>query len=369
MGASSLSTIGSSRPNGYTRLVTGFLFTFVVLTGVLLFVFSTDTGDRFAWTIKVPITAAFIGACFLSTTPGLVGVFLVRTWSEARLMLVLGLVLITLIAIVTLRHLDEFHLNSGRTFARVIAWIWVVAYFQAPFTLLTAILIEERGRRHEPSGRPLTLWFRGLLVAYALALCTLGFGLILATGTLDVARPWRLTSLAGGVVGTWLAGIGVGCGWMAVENSWERARLATMSLAVFPVLLLVGAGRFWDNFTGGATKWAYLAIVCGSFAAFVGTIWTHDARPGGRFRVETTRRFCRHDEVVAVEAFDLVRPPRHRRPAPFREQRGVMSLFLRKLTDLVREFQRLPEIVESEDAPQPIDCVAVNDLPLGDLRM
>ncbi len=75
-------------------------------------------------------------------------------------MLVLGLVLITLIAIVTLRHLDEFHLNSGPTFARVIAWIWVVAYFQAPFTLLTAIFIEERGRRHEPSGRPLTLWFR-----------------------------------------------------------------------------------------------------------------------------------------------------------------------------------------------------------------
>ena len=64
---------------------------------------------------------------------------------------------------------------------------------------------------------------------------------------------------------------------MALENSWERARLATFSLAVFPVLLLVGAGRFWDNFTGGATKWAYLAAVCGSFA-FVGAIWTHDAR-------------------------------------------------------------------------------------------
>jgi hypothetical protein len=280
VGESSLSTLGSNPPNGYTKVVTGFLFAFVVMTGVLLFVFSTDTGDRFAWTIKIPITAAFIGACFLATIPGLAGVFLVRTWAEARLMIVLGFVLITLIAIVTLGDLDEFHLKSGPTFARVIAWVWVIAYFQAPFTLLTALFIQERtrGSGQEPSGRPLTPWFRGLLAAYALGLSTLGFGLILATGTLDVAWPWGLTSLAGGVVGTWLAGIGVGCGWMALENSWERARLATVSLAVFPVLLLVGAARFWDNFTGSATKWAYLALVCGSFAAFVGAIWTHDAR-------------------------------------------------------------------------------------------
>jgi len=85
-----LDPTGSNRPNGYTRIVSAFLLAFVILTGVLLFVFSTDTDDRFAWTIKVPITAAFIGACFLSTTPGLVGVFLVRAWSEARLMVVLG---------------------------------------------------------------------------------------------------------------------------------------------------------------------------------------------------------------------------------------------------------------------------------------
>ena len=278
MGESSFSTLGSNRPNGYTRLVTGFLLAFVVLTGVLLFVFSTDKDDRFAWTIKVPITAAFIGACFLATIPGLAGVFLVRTWSQARLMIVLCFVLITLIAIATLRHLDEFHLRSGPTFARVVAWIWVVAYLQAPFTLLTAIFIEERARGPEPSGRPLMRWFRGLLAVYALGLSTLGFGLFFATGTFDVAWPWRLTSLAGGVVGTWLAGIGVGCGWMVLENSWERARLATFSLAVFPVLLLVGAGRFWDDFSGGATKWAYLAVVCGSFAAFVVATWTHDAR-------------------------------------------------------------------------------------------
>jgi hypothetical protein len=276
VGESRLSTFGLNRPNGYTRLVSAFLLAFVILTGVLLFVFSSDTDDRFAWTIKIPITAAFIGACFLATIPGLVGVFLVRTWSEARLMLVLGFVLITLIAIVTLRHLDEFHLNSGPTFARFIAWIWVVAYLQAPFTLVTAIFIEQRARGPEPPGRPLTSWFRGLLAAYAIGLCTLGFGLILATATLDVAWPWRLTSLAGGVVGTWLAGIGVGCAWMAFENLWERARLATFSLAVFPLLLLVGGGRFWDNFTGGATKWAYLAGVCGSFAVFVGAIWTHE---------------------------------------------------------------------------------------------
>ena len=47
-----------------------------------------------------------------------------------------------------------------------------------------------------------------------------------------------------------------------------------------------------------------------------------------------------------MQALDLVRPPGDRRPAPFGQQRRVMPLFLCKLAYLLREFQRLREIVE-----------------------
>ena len=53
-----------------------------------------------------------------------------------------------------------------------------------------------------------------------------------------------------------------------------------------------------------------------------------------------------HDEVVAVEALDLVRPPADRRPAPLGQQRGVVAFSFRGLTDRSRELQRLREVVE-----------------------
>jgi hypothetical protein len=57
-------------------------------------------------------------------------------------------------------------------------------------------------------------------------------------------------------------------------------------------------------------------------------------------------RFRRHDEIVVMQALDLVRPPGDRRPAPFGQERGVMPLFLCKLAYLLRELQRVRKIVE-----------------------
>src|SRR3990170_2944661 len=51
-------------------------------------------------------------------------------------------------------------------------------------------------------------------------------------------------------------------------------------------------------------------------------------------------RFRRHDEVVAMQALDLVRPPCDRRPTPFGQQGRVMPLFLCTLAYLLREVQR-----------------------------
>src|SRR5213593_2969573 len=53
-----------------------------------------------------------------------------------------------------------------------------------------------------------------------------------------------------------------------------------------------------------------------------------------------------------MQALDLVRPPCDRRPTPFGQQRRVMPLILCKLANLLREFQRLREIVDRKDASQ-----------------
>lgn len=45
-----------------------------------------------------------------------------------------------------------------------------------------------------------------------------------------------------------------------------------------------------------------------------------------------------------------------------------MSFFFREPSDSPREVQRLREVVEREDAAQPLDPVELDELPLGDLR-
>src|SRR5215472_10455852 len=51
----------------------------------------------------------------------------------------------------------------------------------------------------------------------------------------------------------------------------------------------------------------------------------------------------RHDEVVAVQAPDLVCPPRHRHLAPLRQDRWMVPLGLSQLPYRVRELQRIRE--------------------------
>lgn len=74
-----------------------------------------------------------------------------------------------------------------------------------------------------------------------------------------------------------------------------------------------------------------------------------------------------HDEVVAVQAANLVGPPRDGDATPLRKESGVMSFLLRESADLVCQIERLREVFETKRALQPGDAFAGDDLPFGDL--
>src|SRR5262245_25485772 len=75
------------------------------------------------------------------------------------------------------------------------------------------------------------------------------------------------------------------------------------------------------------------------------------------------------DEVVLVEALDLVRPGLHHDLAPRQVQVGVMLLALRQFADLDREVHRLAEVLEAVLAADALDPVDLRHLPLGHLRL
>ena len=98
----------------------------VTIAAIQLFVLSTETDRFFAWTIKAPISAAFLGAFYGSAS---VIAFLSareEQWARARVGVPGVIVFIWLTLLATLLHLDEFHLDSDHSLARSVAWVWVV---------------------------------------------------------------------------------------------------------------------------------------------------------------------------------------------------------------------------------------------------
>src|SRR5438105_2404442 len=82
----------------------------VFAAGVPLFVGSTHTGRYFAWTIKSPLTAAFLGANYWAAIALEVLAARQRVWARVRVAYVPVLVFTLATLVVTLVHLDRFHL-------------------------------------------------------------------------------------------------------------------------------------------------------------------------------------------------------------------------------------------------------------------
>ena len=81
-------------------------------------------------------------------------------------------------------------------------------------------------------------------------------------------------------------------------------------------------------------------------------------------------RLSGHDEVIAVEATNLVRPPADRHPAPlFGHERRMMRLCLGQGPDLVRERQCLRKIREAEAPLQARDTVDLAERPVRHLGL
>jgi hypothetical protein len=84
----------------------------VVAAGVDLTFFTEQTATYFAWTIQIPITAAFLGAGYLSSFLLEFLAYREKTWVKARIAIPSVLIFTIITLMITILHLDKFHLNS-----------------------------------------------------------------------------------------------------------------------------------------------------------------------------------------------------------------------------------------------------------------
>lgn len=252
-----------SRSNPAMRLLLWTVVLLAALAGFVLFVFSDRTDRLFAWTIEPPVTAAFLGAAYLSAS---VMAFLgVRTgrWRDARPMAVGILIVTPLLLVVTLVHLAKFRLSS---FAGV---AWLVVY--ASLTALTPLLIaaQVRGKPVERSPRQPAVTALGVTVAAAL--CAVGSVLVFAPTTAASFWPWRLTTLSSSAIGSWFIAHGVTAGWLTWRGDLLRVPGAAVGYGTFGILGMAAMLRYRTEVDRGSGRTA-LALVSLALAAVGGVV-------------------------------------------------------------------------------------------------
>jgi hypothetical protein len=239
----------------------------VFLAGFQLTVFPLRTDEWFAWTIDVPMTAVFLGAAYWSSAVLEVAGARSPGWGRARLTVWTVLVFTSLTLVVTLVHLDKFHLGPDQpTSARLVAWGWLAIYAGVPVAMLVALAVQASSRAAGPrsSLQPLPRGLRLLLVGLAVVLLAGGTALLLAPAWATDGWPWPLTDLTGRAVGAWLVGLGWAAAHARLIDDVSRVQPLGLTGVAFLVLETVALLRYGDALDwSGASAVVFVVVLAG----------------------------------------------------------------------------------------------------------
>lgn len=255
----------------------------VFLAGLQLFVFPGRTDEWFAWTIDPPMTAVFLGAAYWSSAVLEVAGARSATWQRARLTVWPVLVFTALTLLVTMVHLEKFHLGDEHpASARVVAWGWLVIYAVVPAALVAVLVRQARpGREAAATSRHRRLpdGLRALLVVLAVALLASGLMLLVAPGEVADWWPWPLTPLTARAIGAWLVGLAWAAGHAAVADDADDVQPLGLTGLTFFVLQGLALVREGDDLAWSeppAATYIGLLVVIGVVSGWILALRSRD---------------------------------------------------------------------------------------------
>ncbi len=217
---------------------------FVLIAGLPLYVFSTETARYFAWTVDPPLTAATLGACYWAAGLAEWNSARARNWTEGRVAVLGVLAFTTLTNIPTFQNIDSYNLGRWQ------AWVWIATYLAVP-PLLGWMWVQQRkipGSDPEKAA-PLPIFLVGGLAVVATTFLAYGLALMLFPQQAGALWPWTLNpegstykSFTEPYFGCWLVGLGLVTARATWEADYHRNR------PVFAPLLLLGilqGGALW----------------------------------------------------------------------------------------------------------------------------
>jgi hypothetical protein len=239
-----------------TRAGIWILFWLALANGVFLYLLPSRAATDYAWPIKPPVSAAFIGAGFLAGTlaTGLV-LWLARRWRTFQTLPIALWVLASTLLAATIVHHGKFRFGYPPT------WLWVVVYAGVPLAVPVLVYRQRRAAESRPAADPRLRAVRLLSAVLGVLLLAGAVALYAAPVTVGRHWPWALTPLLGRVVASWYALFGtmlVSCAAglrHASEALIPYATLASWCLLLLALPLLHSG----DVHTGGTSFASWVA--------------------------------------------------------------------------------------------------------------
>ncbi|HLG10576.1 MAG TPA: hypothetical protein VI876_02350 [Dehalococcoidia bacterium] len=263
-----------------TRIVDSAVIGLVFLAGIQLYILSEETHRYFAWTIGVPLTAAFLGAGYWGALVSTLHVLRAGNWVQGRSTMATAFTATTLLLVATFLHLDKFHLDSSVFITLLAAWVWVIVYVAVPPTLVLTYLAQARVPGTNPARRKdLPAWLRVTLAAQCVLASASGIALFVIPGETMEYWPWALTPLTARAIGSWIAAVGATAAAVLWENDRSRVAATLTGLATFASLELIALLRFegsveWSD----AASWIYVAFLVSLLVVSAAGLWPSAAR-------------------------------------------------------------------------------------------
>jgi hypothetical protein len=219
--------------HGATRAGIWILLVLAAANGVFLYFAPGRADTDYAWAIKPPVSAAFIGAGFLAGTLATALALRAARWRTFALLPPALWVLATSLLGATIIHNDRFKWDYPPT------WVWALVYAGVPIAI--PVLVALQRRTAEPVAPPDPA-LRALRVVSGIvgALLLIGAAaLYLAPVDLGAHWPWTLTPLLARAVASWYALFGVLLVTHAIAlRRREELMIGYATLACWCVLLL-----------------------------------------------------------------------------------------------------------------------------------
>jgi hypothetical protein len=261
MTTASTATLQPVRPGMQRMLWVAALLVFSI--GIPLFLLSELTERYFAWTIQSPLTAAFLGAAYWSS--GVLELLAARErlWARVRSSVTPVLIFTVLTLIVTLVHLDRFHLAVPDLWTRFVTWAWLVVYVVVPVILGVLLVRQWRATGAEPARlAPLPAWMKAFGLLNLVLLLPLGLLMLALPDAVSPHWPWSLTPLTARAIGAWCVGLALLSGLDLRENDAVRVRPIRAGAVVFCLLQFVVLARYagepdWSRWT----LWVYILFL------------------------------------------------------------------------------------------------------------